>query len=81
MRSQSRLLCCAALSRRGAPALGATRREAEVALLLAEALTNEMIATRLFVSRHTMRHHTENILSKLNIRTRSEVALKLYSIK
>ncbi len=54
-----------------------TRREAEVALLLAEGLSNEQIAGRLYVSPHTVRHHAEHIFGKLAINTRKNLALKL----
>lgn len=54
-----------------------TRREGEVALLLAKGKQNEEIATALGVSRHTARHHTERVLAKLNVHTRSAVAAAL----
>lgn len=56
---------------------GLTKREAEVALLLAEGLSNAEIAERLFVSPHTARHHVENVLSKLGINSRAAVAARL----
>ncbi|MBX6331752.1 MAG: helix-turn-helix transcriptional regulator [Gemmatimonadaceae bacterium] len=52
---------------------GLTQREAEVALLLAHGSDNGTIAQSLGVSGHTARHHTERILAKLGIRTRSGV--------
>lgn len=52
---------------------GLTKREAEVALLLAEGKENSEIATLLCISPHTARHHTEQILSKLGIHTRKKV--------
>lgn len=55
-----------------------TRREAEVALLLAEGLSNDQIAERLFVSPHTTRRHTENVLGKLGLCSRKALALKLF---
>lgn len=57
--------------------LGLTWREAEVALLLAEGLSNAALADRLFVSPHTARHHVENVLSKLELSSRSAVASRL----
>jgi DNA-binding CsgD family transcriptional regulator/PAS domain-containing protein len=56
---------------------GFTRREAEVALLLAEGLTNSQLAERLFLSPHTTRKHAERVLEKLDLRTRKALALRL----
>jgi DNA-binding CsgD family transcriptional regulator len=51
-----------------------TEREAAVALLLARGARNAAIAAELRISVHTARHHTENVLSKLNVHTRAEAA-------
>lgn len=56
---------------------GLTRREAEVALLLAAGLPNAAIADRLFISPHTARRHTENVLAKLDLTSRKALALRL----
>lgn len=56
---------------------GLTRREAEVALLLAEGLSNDQLAERLFISPHTARRHTEQVLAKLELNSRKALALKL----
>ena len=53
---------------------GMTGREADVALLLADGKRNAVIASELHISTHTARHHTESVLSKLNVHTRGEVA-------
>lgn len=51
-----------------------TRREREVALLVAEGLTNREIAERLFIAPRTSDGHVERILSKLGVHRRSLVA-------
>ena len=56
---------------------GLTKREAEVALLLAEGLSNADLAERLYVSPHTVRHHVESVLGKLGLTSRAAVAARL----
>lgn len=51
-----------------------TRREQEIALLVAEGLTNQEIAERLVISPRTAEGHVENVLRKLDFRSRSQVA-------
>ena len=51
-----------------------TRREREVANLVAEGLTNRDIATRLFISERTAESHVEQIRGKLGFRSRSQIA-------
>jgi DNA-binding CsgD family transcriptional regulator len=66
-------------STRGNP-LGLTAREAEIAALLARALTNARIGARLHISPKTVDHHVSAILGKLGVATREEagrVAVKL----
>ncbi|WP_412067037.1 helix-turn-helix transcriptional regulator [Rubrivirga sp. IMCC43871] len=53
---------------------GLTRREAEVALLLARGLTNDDVADRLCISPHTARRHTERVMAKLDVPARAQVA-------
>lgn len=50
-----------------------TPREAEVLELLAEGLSNEEIADRLVISRHTVARHRENLMRKLRLHNRSEL--------
>jgi non-specific serine/threonine protein kinase len=57
------------------PSPGAlTRREREVALLIAGGLTNRQIAARLVVAEGTAERHVANILSKLGVPSRVHVA-------
>ncbi|ELP66875.1 ATP-binding protein [Streptomyces turgidiscabies] len=53
---------------------GLTRRELEVAALIASGLTNRQIAERLVISRRTAEGHAERILAKLGFAARSQVA-------
>ncbi|RZU49235.1 non-specific serine/threonine protein kinase [Krasilnikovia cinnamomea] len=65
------------MPRTDAPAgadFGLTRREREVAALIAEGLTNREIAARLVVAQRTAEGHVENILSKLGFTSRAQVA-------
>jgi DNA-binding NarL/FixJ family response regulator len=49
-------------------------REQEVLQLVCEGATNREIAERLIVSEHTVKVHLRNILNKLNLRNRQQVA-------
>ena len=51
-----------------------TPREREVAALLAEGLTNAGLADRLYISPRTAAVHVSNILTKLGMSSRTEVA-------
>jgi DNA-binding NarL/FixJ family response regulator len=53
---------------------GLSRREVEVAALVAEGLTNRQIAERLFISERTAQNHVQHILTKLGFANRSQVA-------
>lgn len=54
-----------------------TRREKEAAVLVARGLTNRQIASELVLSEHTVHHHVTNILKKLNLSSRQQVASRL----
>jgi DNA-binding CsgD family transcriptional regulator len=56
---------------------GLTRREAQIARLLARRATNREIAEQLDVSRHTVRHHVENIFAKLGVHSRRSIVVQL----
>ena len=51
-----------------------SRREREVLALLGQGLTNAQIAARLYLSTKTAGNHVSNVLSKLNLRSRTEAA-------
>ena len=51
-----------------------TAREAEVARLVAEGLTNQAIASRLGIAPRTAEAHVENIRRKLEVRSRAQIA-------
>src|SRR5215207_7191457 len=54
-----------------------TCRESEVAHLVAQRLTNRQIASELVLSEHTVHHHVTNLLKKLNLNSREQVASHL----
>src|SRR5260370_9622908 len=51
-----------------------TRREREVASLVAQGLTNREIAKKLFISERTAEYHVEQIRNKLGFHARSQIA-------
>jgi predicted ATPase/DNA-binding CsgD family transcriptional regulator len=50
------------------------RREAEVARLVADGLSNKQIGARLFISERTVDSHVQNILNKIGFNTRAQIA-------
>ncbi len=57
-----------------------TSREREILELMADGASNRMIASRLAISRHTVKFHVASILAKLGAASRTEaVALALRS--
>jgi DNA-binding NarL/FixJ family response regulator len=50
------------------------RREADVARLVADGLTNKQIGTRLFISERTVDSHVRSILNKLGFSSRAQIA-------
>ena len=52
-----------------------TTREQEVAILVAHGLTNNEIAERLVITRRTAEAHITHVLSKLGLRSRTQIAL------
>jgi DNA-binding response OmpR family regulator len=61
-------------------ACGLTLRQAEVALLIAEGRSNPEIAERLGISRFTARNHAEQILARLKVESRWQVARALFDV-
>jgi len=54
-----------------------TRREREVAALIAEGLSNKEIAIDLRIGPSTVKNHVHNILDKLNVRRRAAIASRM----
>jgi two-component system, NarL family, response regulator LiaR len=52
-----------------------TERENEVVKLIAMGQSNQDIASRLFISVSTVKNHCQNIFSKLQCQSRTELAL------
>lgn len=56
--------------------LGISKREIEVLQLLAEGLSNQEIAEKLFVSLNTIKTHTSNLFEKLDVKRRTQAIEK-----
>src|SRR6266540_4057452 len=54
--------------------LALTKRELQIAELIDEGLSNREIASRLYIELATVKNHVHNILRKLNLRRRGQVA-------
>lgn len=63
--------------RRGAVGAPLTRREQEVAALVAAGATNREVAETLFVSPKTVERHLANLFRKLEVRNRTELSARL----
>ncbi|WP_027062562.1 LuxR C-terminal-related transcriptional regulator [Mesorhizobium loti] len=53
-------------------------REVGILQLVSEGLSNKEVAKRLFLQEKTVKHHMTRVLSKLNVRNRTEAALFLH---
>ena len=51
-----------------------TKRELEIARLIAQEMTSRDIATKLFISERTVEAHVTNMLNKLGLNSRIELA-------
>jgi len=57
-----------------------TEREIELLSLIAEGLSNQEIAQRLFISLPTVKWHTSNIYGKLGVRSRTQAIIQARSL-
>lgn len=53
-----------------------SKREVEVLQLISEGCSNQEIATRLFLSLHTIKAHTRNIYDKLDVNSRTQAVAR-----
>jgi len=58
-----------------------TKREREIIILIAEAMSNKEIAQRLNLSTHTVKSHIHNILEKMALHSRLEIATHSFQNK
>lgn len=63
---------------RPAPALGLAPREHEILVLIAEGLSNKEIAAKLNLSDGTVRNYVSEMLVKLDVRDRTQLAILYY---
>jgi DNA-binding NarL/FixJ family response regulator len=61
--------------------LGISERELDVLKLIAEGLSNDEIAGKLFISINTVKTHVSNIFTKLNADRRTQAIQKARSLK
>ena len=61
--------------------LGISKREFEVLQLVADGLSNQDIADRLFVSTSTIKTHVSNLLAKLEAERRTEAIAKAKELR
>ena len=58
-----------------------TGREKEILVLIAQGMTNDIIAGALFISVQTVRNHIKIIYEKLQVHSRAQVVVKAYKEK
>jgi DNA-binding NarL/FixJ family response regulator len=61
--------------------LGISKREHEVLGLIAQGLSNQEIAEKLFVSLNTVKTHSSSLFSKLNVRRRTEAVRRAKELR
>jgi len=62
-------------------ALGLTRREREILACIAEGLSNQEIAARLFVSENTVKTHASRVFDKLDARRRTQAVQRARELR
>jgi DNA-binding CsgD family transcriptional regulator len=67
--------------RRGATSALLTEREQAIASLIAGGASNPEIAQELFLSRKTVERHVSNVLRKVGVRNRAELAARMGELK
>ena len=63
--------------RKAKTAFGLSDRELDIVTLVAQGLCNKEIATRLFISDHTVKDHLKNISRKMLTASRTEIIARL----
>jgi DNA-binding NarL/FixJ family response regulator len=58
-----------------------TPREKEILVMITQAMSNELIADKLFISVQTVRNHIKNIYDKLQVHSRAQVVVKAFKDK
>lgn len=71
----------AAASGRAQPVVPLTEREEEVALTVAQGLTNAQIADELHISLSTVKFHLASLMTKIGARNRVQIAIWAYETK
>ncbi len=69
------------INRKEIEKLGISKRELDVLSLMAMGLSNEEIAGKLFVSLNTVKTHSSNIFSKLDVKRRTQATEKAKRLK
>lgn len=61
--------------------LGLSEREREILDLISQGFSNQEIADNLYISIHTVKSHTANLYSKLNVSRRTQAVQKARDLK